>query len=73
MAPFKALYGRRCRTPLNWLEPGERWFYGVDLMKETKEKVRQIQKNLKVAQSRQKSYADKRRRPLYSKWEIMFI
>jgi transposase InsO family protein len=40
MAPFEALYSRRCRTPLNWLKPGERWFYGVDLVKETKEKVR---------------------------------
>jgi hypothetical protein len=51
MAPFEALYGRRCRTPLNWSEPGERWFFGVDLVKETKEKVRQIQNNIKVAQS----------------------
>jgi transposase InsO family protein len=42
MAPFEALYSHRCRTPLNWSEPGERWFYGVDLVKETKEKVRQI-------------------------------
>jgi hypothetical protein len=29
MAPFEALYGRRCRTPLNWSEPGERWFLGL--------------------------------------------
>jgi hypothetical protein len=64
MAPFEALYGCRCRTPLNWSEPGERWFFGVDLVKQTEEKVRQIQNNLKVSQSRQKSYADKRRRPL---------
>jgi hypothetical protein len=64
MAPFEALYGRRCRTPLNWSELGEIWFFGVDIVKETEAKVRQIQKNLKVAQSRQKSYADKRRRPL---------
>jgi hypothetical protein len=67
MAPFKALYGRRCRTPLNWSETGERWFFGVDLVKETKEKVKLIQANMKAAQSRQKSYADKRRRPLVSK------
>jgi hypothetical protein len=60
MALFEALYGRRCRTPLNWSEPRERWFFGVYLVKETKEKVRQIQNNLKVTQSRQKSYADKR-------------
>jgi hypothetical protein len=51
MAPFEALYGRKCRTPLNWSEPRERWFFGVDLVKETKEKVRQIQNNIKVAQS----------------------
>jgi hypothetical protein len=67
MAPFEALYGRRCRTPLNWSESGEIWFYGVDLVKKTEEKVKQIQKSLKVAQSRQKSYADKRRRPLMFK------
>jgi hypothetical protein len=64
MAPFEALYGRRCRTPLNWSEPRERWFFGVDLVKEIEEKVRQIQNNMKVAQSQQKSYADRRRRPL---------
>jgi hypothetical protein len=39
-------------APLNWSEPGERWFYGVDLVKKMKEKVKQIQKSLKVAQSR---------------------
>jgi hypothetical protein len=39
MAPFEALYGRRCRTPLNLSELGERWFFGVDLIKEAKEKV----------------------------------
>jgi hypothetical protein len=38
MTPFEAPYGRRCRIPLNWSEPGERWFFGVDLMKETEEK-----------------------------------
>jgi hypothetical protein len=49
IAPFEALYGNRCRTPLNWSRPGERWFFGVDLVEETEEKGRQIQKNLKVA------------------------
>ena len=39
MAPFEALYGRRCRTPLNWSEYRERWFFGVDMVKEAKEKV----------------------------------
>jgi hypothetical protein len=41
MAPFEALYGRRCRT-LNWSEPGERCFFGSDLVKEAEEKVKLI-------------------------------
>jgi hypothetical protein len=64
MAPFEALYRRRGRTPLNWSEPGERWFFRPDLIKETEEKVQQVRHNLKEAQARQKNYADKRRRPL---------
>jgi hypothetical protein len=61
MAPFEALYGRRCRTPLNWSEPGERWFFRPEMVKEMEEKVQRIIHNLKEAQARQKSYADKRR------------
>jgi hypothetical protein len=64
MAPFEALYGRKCRTPLNWVEPEERRFYGIDFVDEAEKKVHIIQQNMKAAQSRQKSYADKRRRPL---------
>ena len=62
IAPFEALYGRRCRTPLNWSEFGERTFFGPDMVQEAEEQVCLIQENLKIAQSRQKSYADKRRR-----------
>jgi hypothetical protein len=65
MAPFEALYGRRCCTPLNWSEPVERSFFRPDMVKETEEKVRRIIHNLKKAQARQKSYVDKRRMPLY--------
>jgi hypothetical protein len=65
MARFEDLYGRRCRTPLNWSELGERCFIRPDMVKETEEKVRRIIHNLKEAQSRQKSYADKRRQPLH--------
>jgi hypothetical protein len=65
MAPFEALYGRRCRTPLNWSEPGERWYFRPDLVKETEAKVQRIRHHLKEAQARQKSYVDKRRRPLF--------
>jgi hypothetical protein len=64
MAPFEALYGRRCRTPLSWSQTGKRKIFGPDLVNEAEEKVRIIQTNLKAAQSRQKSYADIRRRPL---------
>jgi hypothetical protein len=64
MAPFEALYGRNWRTPLNWVEPRERRFYGIDFVDEAEKKVHIIQQNMKAAQSRQKSYADKRRRPL---------
>jgi hypothetical protein len=65
VAPFKALYGRRCRTPLNWSEPGERNFFRPDMVKETEEKVQRIIHNLKKAQARYKSYADTHRIPLY--------
>ncbi|WVZ97272.1 hypothetical protein U9M48_042821 [Paspalum notatum var. saurae] len=64
MAPFEALYGRRCRTPLNWSEPSERVTFGTDLVAQAEEQVKHIHENLKRAQSRQKSYADRRRRPL---------
>src|SRR5438128_12505956 len=64
MAPFEALYGRRCRTPLNWSEPGERVIFGLDILQEAEERIWLIQKHLKAAQSRQKSYAGQRRRPL---------
>jgi hypothetical protein len=64
MAPFEALYGRRCRTPLNWSQAGEREIFGPDLVLEAEDKVRVIRKNLEAAQARQKSYHVKRRKPL---------
>jgi hypothetical protein len=59
MAPSDALYGRRCRTPLNWLEAGERTLFGPDLVKDANAKVQVIKENLKLAQMRQKSYHDR--------------
>jgi hypothetical protein len=59
MAPFDALYGRRCRTPLNWSKIGERTLFGPDLVKDAEEKLQVIRENLKIAQMRQKSYHDK--------------
>ncbi|WVZ70369.1 hypothetical protein U9M48_019043 [Paspalum notatum var. saurae] len=64
MVPFEALYGKRCRTPLNWSEPGERVTFGPDLVTQAEAQVKMIHNNLRRAQSRQKSYSDKRRRPL---------
>ena len=62
MSPFEALYGRKCRTPLMWSEVGERALVGPALIKEAEEKVAEIREKLKAAQSRQKSYADRKRR-----------
>ncbi|WVZ89409.1 hypothetical protein U9M48_035822 [Paspalum notatum var. saurae] len=67
MAPFEALYGRRCRTPLNWSEPGERVTFGPDMVTQAEKQVKFIHQNLKRAQSRQNSYSEKRRRPLVFK------
>ena len=57
-APFEALYGRRCKTPLMWDEVGDRQLFGPNMIKESEENVKLIRDRLKVAQSRQKSYAD---------------
>jgi hypothetical protein len=64
MSPFEALYGRSCYTPLSWSEYGERIIFGTDIVTEAKEKVRQIRANISTAQSRQKSYTNKRHRTL---------
>ena len=61
MSPFEALYGRKCRTPLMWSEVGEHVLVGPALIKEAEERVAEIREKLKAAQSRQKSYADKKR------------
>jgi hypothetical protein len=55
MAPFEALYGRRCRTPLSWSETGEHKIFGPDLVIAAEDKVKVIQSNLKTAQSRKKA------------------
>ena len=68
MAPYEALYGRPCRSLICWTEVGERSITGPDLIRDTSEKVGLILKSLLTAQSRQKSNADKRRRPL--KFEV---
>jgi hypothetical protein len=64
MTPFEFLYGRKCRTPLFWNELGENQIFGPDILREAERQVQMVRENLKLAQSRQKSYADNRRREL---------
>ena len=64
MAPYVALYGRPCRSPICWTEVGGSFITSSDLIRDTSEKVSLIQHRLLTAQSRQKSYADIRCRPL---------
>jgi hypothetical protein len=64
MSPFQALYGRNCRIPLHWDQPGERQVFGPDIFLEVEENIRMVQENLKTTQSRQRSYADTRRKDL---------
>ena len=64
MAPYEALYGRPCRSPIYWAEPEDRLLLGPELIRETTEKVALIRDRIRAAQNRQKSYVDRRRRPL---------
>ena len=64
MAPYEALYGRKCRTPLCWTELSKKKIISPDLIQETEEKVKMIKERLKVATDRQKSYADMRRKDI---------
>ncbi|XP_012480990.1 uncharacterized protein LOC105795881 [Gossypium raimondii] len=64
MAPYEALYGHNCRTPLCKIELGERRILDPELVSEIKDKVRLIRDRLKVASDRQKSYADLKRRDI---------
>jgi hypothetical protein len=64
MAPFKVLYGCRCHTPLNWIEPGEKVIFRPDLVEKAEATVCRIQDNLKAVKSRQETYANKMCRPL---------
>ena len=62
VAPYEMLYGRKCRSPIHWDEMGERKYLGPDLVRRTTEAVEKIRKRMLTAQSRQKSYADRKRR-----------
>nr|GEZ74797.1 retrotransposon protein, putative, Ty3-gypsy subclass [Tanacetum cinerariifolium] len=64
IAPFEALYGRKCRSPVCWSEVRDSQLTGPELIHETSEKIFQIKNRLITARSRQKSYADVRRKPM---------
>ena len=51
MAPFEGLYDKKCRTPVNWVEPRERRYYGIDFVTEAEEQVRIIQQHMKATRS----------------------
>ncbi|GJY88493.1 retrotransposon protein, putative, ty3-gypsy subclass [Tanacetum coccineum] len=63
-APFEALYGRKCRSPICWAEVGDSQLTGPEIIHETTEKIVQIKSRIQAARDRQKSYADVRRKPL---------
>ncbi|KAI3712171.1 hypothetical protein L1987_70720 [Smallanthus sonchifolius] len=63
-APFEALYGRKCHFPICWAEVGDSQLTGPELLLETSEKIIQIRNRMAAARVRQKSYVDKRRKPL---------
>ncbi|KAK6142861.1 hypothetical protein DH2020_023209 [Rehmannia glutinosa] len=64
MALYEALYGRRCGSPLYWDEVGEKRIIGPDIVEKTVEKIGLIKNRIRIAQDRQKSYVDKRRKDL---------
>nr|GFB54259.1 putative reverse transcriptase domain-containing protein [Tanacetum cinerariifolium] len=70
-APFEALYGRKCRSPICWTEVeeaqilvGEAQILSPELIQDTTEKIIQIKQKMQAARDRQKSYADKKRKPM---------
>ncbi|GJV66102.1 putative reverse transcriptase domain-containing protein [Tanacetum coccineum] len=63
-APFEALYGRKCRSPVCWAEVGDSQLTGPEIIQETTEKIVQIRQRLQAARDRQRSYANVRRKPL---------
>nr|GFA91800.1 putative reverse transcriptase domain-containing protein [Tanacetum cinerariifolium] len=63
-APFEALYGRKCRSPVYWTEVGKAQILGPELIQETTEKIVQIKQRMQAARDRQKSYADLKCKPM---------
>ena len=68
MSPFEALYGRQCRTPINWSSPETKLMLRPEILAEEEQEVKKIRKNLKVSQNWQKVYADRKR--TYQEFEV---
>jgi hypothetical protein len=73
MSPFQALYGRSCRTPLQWDQPREKQVFGPDILLEAEENIKMVRENLKIAQSRQRSYADTRRELSFEVGDFVYL
>ncbi|KAK1431807.1 hypothetical protein QVD17_08491 [Tagetes erecta] len=63
-APFEALYGRKCRSPICWTEVGDNQITGPEIIQETTDKIAQIKEKMRASRDRQESYANRRRKPL---------
>nr|GEZ74680.1 putative reverse transcriptase domain-containing protein [Tanacetum cinerariifolium] len=77
VAPYEALYGRKCRSPVCWAEVGESQLTGLELIQETTKKILLIKQRMQAAQDRQKSYADQKRKPIPFKvlakiWKVAY-
>ena len=64
MSPYEALYGRKCRSPIHWFETRKKQIATPDFIESTIEAIKLIRERMRIAHSRQNSYADKQRRPL---------
>ena len=64
MAPYKALYGRKCRSLVGWFEVGDHLLLGPNMVQDAVRKVELVRDRMRATQSRQKSYANNRRREL---------
>ncbi|GJU91235.1 putative reverse transcriptase domain-containing protein [Tanacetum coccineum] len=72
-APYEALYGRKCRSPVCWSEVGDSQLTGPELIRDTTKKIVQTKNRLLTARSRQKSYADRRTKSLEFEFDDMVL
>jgi hypothetical protein len=73
MSSFQAFYGRSCRTLLHSDQPREKQVFGPNILLEAEENIEMVRKNLKIAQSRQQSYADTRRELSFEVGDFVYL